>query len=440
MSKRRWGLVGVAYGVVLCCVQGVFAGGSLEWETTIELQSVDPIVVLEESDSILRFDYGWGDVALGSQTGFGGTVPSVVTGENGAVVAGVLHLPMEAADPGSIFTISVYGKEDLVIEWPVGTWGLSADASFGLVPPTFLGLATRANVTAYGTSLTVDATLRPSGAAYATGLTFELSGTTLSGMGIALTGRFGASTAPGAPPPSAPCALDFREAEFFLDGFPWGCVYVGFATVVDTDGFDRAEIAFDLSLWDGVLGLDGELVFETQTKTLTLAPSFQFGAESCVWVNVGVDPDVIWGSAGSGAIQAIVVRGVGITGCEIGATQFSGIASIAGNLYKSRGADDIDLRATGYYIALSPSVDPSRFEVSDYDMVWTFEYGFNDAELAVDVYFDAASMQLFDLALITGEYVHQISSNLALSLGAQVDPTGVLHRLILGFSAAVVLP
>ena len=49
MSKRRWGLVGVAYGVVLCCVQGVFAGGLLEWETTIELQSVDPIAVLEES-------------------------------------------------------------------------------------------------------------------------------------------------------------------------------------------------------------------------------------------------------------------------------------------------------------------------------------------------------------------------------------------------------
>lgn len=426
-------ILGVAFAI------GGSAGGSLTWETELAIQTIDPIVNLDESFSRLQADYAWGDVALGSSGAFGGSIPSLGTGENGAAVAGAIVFPLVQGDRGAAMRFSGYAKDDLVIDWPVGTYGFTADVSFGITPAAFKGLSATGNVTAYGTSTTIDFSLVPVAAAFATGLTLEVSGTLLSGMGVTTTVHFGAPMGPGAPPAN-PCALDFSSAELFLDGFPWCCVYVGLRTVFDCEGFDRAEIDFDLSALDGVLSLDGDLVFQLQTKTLTLTPQFQFGADACVWVNVGVDPEVVWGSSGRGPIEAIVVRGFGVTGCDVGAAEFGMIASIAGGLYKSKGANDIGIRANGYYIALDPSVAPNRYEETDYDMVLTLEHGFNNAELAVDVYFDPDASRLFDLALITAEYVYRLSSSFEFSLGFGLDPVGGLHRFVVGLGTSTTLP
>jgi hypothetical protein len=438
VDGRRGLAVGTAawiFGLVLSV--GAFAGGLLAWETELALQSVDPIVDLDASFATLRANYAWGDAATGASGAFGQS--NVATGENGAAVAGTIGFPVAPNDRCASIRLSGYLKDDYVVEWPVGTYGVSADVSFGIDPAAFRGFSAAANLTAYGLSTTLGFSLAPAGAGFATGLTLEVAGTLLSGMGIAATVRLGAPMGPGAPP-ADPCALDFSSLEVFFDGFPWCCVYVGFRTIFDYGGFDRAEIDFDLSALGGVLSLVGDLVFELQTKTLTLTPGFQFGVDDCIWLNVAVDPAVTWGSSGSGAISAIVIRGLGITGCNIGAAKFSAIASIAGGLYKSKGADDIGLRATGYYIALAPSANPGAYEQTDYDMIWTLETGFANADLAIDTYLGASSSKLFDLALITAEYAHQLSAGFDMSLGFLIDPTGGPFRLVVRFDASTSLP
>lgn len=113
----------------------------------------------------------------------------------------------------------------------------------------------------------------------------------------------------------------------------------------------------------------------------------------------------------------------------------SGAAGTAGPRH-----DDIGLRATGCCIALAPSVNPGGYEQTDHDMIWTLETGFANADLAIDTYFEASSSELFDLALITAEYAHQLSAGFDMSLGFLIDPTGGPFRLVVRFDASTSLP
>ena len=407
--------------------------GFIDWEAELVASLSGPTFGIGDSSTVFSGGYYWGDVEGISQGGM--SYGSVGTfGENGSGIEGTIRLPLPATTKGTV-DVTVYHKTDLVIDWPVGTWGILTSAMFSLETSELSRFSTTANVTAYGTSTTATFSLVPMGGAYATGLTLELSGTTLSGMGLSLTASFGG---PPGLPPAQPCTFDFRGFAVGLEGFPWGCVHTDIDLTFGHGGFELAEIDVDIDLWDGLLTLDGSLEFAVDEKRLSLIQRIHVN-QGCIWFNVAVEPAEV-GPGSPNPIDSLVLRGLGISSCDVGTSDFSLIASIAGGLYKSRGTADIDLHAGGYYIALDPAANPAQYEQTDYSMVWTVEQGFLNATWAVDAYFGTNGGTLFNLALITAEWEQQLATGFEVRLAFQIDPAGLAHTLLFGLTASVLLP
>lgn len=356
--------------------------------------------------------------------------------QTGSLVSGEVYLPFS----GSGGTLSAHAshESDLVINWPVGTWSLLGDASFALQTPSLLGFSSEATLTAYGTSTTAAFSLHPFLGAYATVLSIELAGPTQSGWGLTGTVDLG-------DPWGTSCNLDFTGLSIGLEAFPWGCVHTDVAIEFSAAGYENTSIAIDIELWDGVFALVGSLNFGMQTKSLSLTPYLTVG-EQCIWLSVGIYPQEI-GPGTSSAIDTLVIQGIGITDCEIGPITFSAISGLGGGLYRSSKASDIDLHANGYYVALAPDANPWAWTQTDYCTVITIQRdditfldSFTSSRFTLDLYFDPSASTLFDFALLTAEWEHEMSEAFSYRIAVQVDPTGADPRIEFGFTASAVLP
>lgn len=411
----------------------VLGAGFIEWDAELIAALSGPAFGIDGSSATFRGGYAWGDV--GSVSGSGMSYGATGTfGENGSRMEGAIHLPLPTTTEGTV-ELTVYHKTDLVIDWAVGTWGVLASAALSMETAELSRFSTTANVTAYGTSATAAFSLADNGGAYTTGLTLELAGTTFSGMGVTLVASFGA---PPGPPPTESCGFDFRGFSVGFEGFPWCCIHTDIDLTFGRGGFELVDIDVDIDIGDGLLTLDGSLVFEIDEKRLSLIPRIHL-RQDCIWFNVGIEPQAI-GTGAPNVIDSLVVRGFGMSACEVGTSDFSMIASLVGGLHKLKRSCDLTLHANGYYIALDPSVSPAQYVQTDYAMVWTLEHGLLNSDWTIDVYFSVNGATLFDLALLTAEWTQQFAAGLDTRLAFQLDPAGVESKLLFGFAASAPLP
>ena len=401
------------------------AKGFIDWDTWVVAQTVDPILDLASSGATIAAGYYIGDVADQMGRVFGGAM-----GATGYGAQGFLSLPFDTLD-GSL-SFSLYAMDEMIIDWPVGTWGATLDAAFAIQTPSLTRMSASVEALAYGLAATGVLSLSQVPGGYTTATTLGLSGTTITGLGVAATASFGSSHGePG-------CSGDFQAASFTLSGFPFDCIHVDVATAFSCLGYEKTTIDFDVDWLDGILAVDGVLEFSPEQKTLTLLPSLNV-EQGCIWVNVGFTPDE-WGTSGDYTIDDLVIRGLGFSNVEIGTSKVSLIAAVGGTLYKSKRAGDLDLHASGYYVALAPGVSPSQYPLTDYTMVGTIAQGFLNSELIVDVYWGTPATTLFDLALITATWTYQAAPSLDVNLGFEIDPTGAAQTIVFGFSTSSLIP
>ncbi len=432
-----------AVAVVLLGCLG-FGKAFFELDSSFALQTDDPLLDLNKSSTSFLASYFAGDVAtLSNQQLATVFFTDGTLTEKGFGIQGIANLSTTLADRRGSLDVSVYYKGDVVVEWPVGTWSVIPHVSFSTLTSSLSRLWTSCNISAYGVSFTGQFDLTAVGSDYATGLSLELSGTTLAGMGVAFKTTFGIPTefdreTTGAAPVQTPsCKFDFSKASVSFSGLPFTCLYVDVETTLTCAGYKSTAIDFDLELWDGAVTLDGMLEFSVQRKSLTFIPSFSL-SQNCIWVNIGIVPEVL-GTSGGGAVEALIVRGVGMTNEEVDSAALSAIAALNGRLLKKREADDIWLRATGYYVALAPGTDPTRYEQTDYDAIVSIEKGFANSEFALDIYFGPGG-SCFDLALVTAEWTHQLASGVELQIGLRLDPVSGDHQLVFACTVQAFLP
>jgi|GEM_PF-1594395 len=411
---------------------GALAAGSVGCIVELAPALSGPVFGFDGSSIVAYGDYAWGEIG---ETGRPGGAAGSRFGENGSSICGTVCLPIPAMGEGTI-DIGVYHKTDLVIDWPVGTWALLADASFSSRTSRMESFAATANVTAYGVSTTATFSLINQGAGPLSGLTFALAGTALSGMGVSLEASFGDPLGSSG---SSSCEFDFRSLVLGLEGVPWGCFHTDADLMFGTHGFEWTEIDIDLELVDSLLTFDGTLWFEADQKRLDFIPRLNLNQRQCIWFNIEIEPQTI-GVGKANLIDSLVVRGFGVTTCDVGLAEFSVVSTLEGGLYRLTRSTDLDLHATDYYIALDPAIHTGQYVQTGHRMVWTAAWGFANSEWIIDVYFDTGCAALFDLALLTAEWTQQMDSGFDIRLAMQIDSAGLSHRLEFGIAIESLLP
>ena len=199
---------------------------------------------------------------------------------------------------------------------------------------------------------------------------------------------------------------DFPFTDITIEvGFPFCCADIAAAIVFDCAGFDNicftvGGIAIPNLPW---VTIGAELCFTLQTKTLTLSPTFDFGAIACFDLYFDV------ATAGNLTIGDISIVGIGLT-CDIGAVTFSGLSELPGG----------DLVDAPYWEVYTISTNddaccgPFSFDLS----VWFLEGG----------------VMLFDVGLIEAAMELQVAAQFTFNMGLSINvETGAFTEWVVGF-------
>ncbi|MGB2983193.1 MAG: hypothetical protein WBC63_04945 [Candidatus Bipolaricaulia bacterium] len=189
--------------------------------------------------------------------------------------------------------------------------------------------------------------------------------------------------------------------------FGFCCAEVTATIEFDCDGFEYASFAVnDIAIpnlpW---LSIDAEVRFQTESKTLTLSPDFDFDSDYCIDVYVAVEND------GNLDFDDIYIDGIGLT-CEFGTITFTGVSFWGEHATKPADLGD-------YW-------EMYKIE-SDEDMCcgpFSFE---------IAVFFDETSSNLADIALFTAEMEIEIGEPFTFSTGLEIDVTTGVTEWSIGF-------
>ncbi len=195
--------------------------------------------------------------------------------------------------------------------------------------------------------------------------------------------------------PVGVCDLTWRAVTVTI-GFPFACADVTGAMAFDCAGFDKAtfkveDIAIPGLAW---VTLDALLTFEVQTKSLVLAPTFDFGMAPCFSVYLGM------GSSQDLVLSDITIDGIGLS-CTLGGVTFTGQS------YLGSGAKPGLLVGTPYWEA--------------YQIATMGDGCCGPFDFDVTVYFAQGGLQLFDVAKVVANMTIQIATQFAFSTGATID-------------------
>ncbi|HAF70998.1 MAG: hypothetical protein XD60_0437 [Acetothermia bacterium 64_32] len=200
-------------------------------------------------DSILTLDTTLGTPALSSTLWASYFTGEVAELPNSQLAAIAYLTDRQVTDPGlglqliaplgeGMIHFQSYAKQDIVVEWPVGSWQLLSDFALSW-DRTSSYLWNELTVYIYGISLTATSALSWMAGAFSSGLELTLQGTTLAGLGVALSGVFGLS------PELSEHTLvveegqlgEFRYGELELSGVKLGCLNLDATTRISRQGF-----------------------------------------------------------------------------------------------------------------------------------------------------------------------------------------------------------
>ncbi len=220
------------------------------------------------------------------------------------------------------------------------------------------------------------------------------------------------------------CDLPWSGAVVTVD-FPFCCAEVTASIEFDCYGFQEAcfgvsGIAIPNLPW---VTLDAEVCFQTESKVLTLTPNFDFGADVCFDLYIGVDSE---GGIAPGApltLGAIEVYGIGLE-CEIGGVAFTALSYWGDPLFWNGAAYDypgiLMYHGQEYWEA---------YQIATTDDGCCGPFGFD-----ISVYFDDASTNLFDVALFQANMSLDVAPQFTFSMGLDMDVEDGLTEWTLGFT------
>jgi hypothetical protein len=191
------------------------------------------------------------------------------------------------------------------------------------------------------------------------------------------------------------CDFPFDKVTFNV-GFPFCCASISSSLTIACDGFDQMSfsasgIAIPQLPW---LTLAAQLVYKLDSKELTLSPTFNFAAVTCISVYVRVDTpeELTFGS--------VFIDGLKLT-CDLGPVTFTGITFF------------VD---TG---------KPSPLTGTDYWEVYTIKTN-QDAccgpfSFEASIFFLENGLRLFDISLIEAGFELAISSQFTFGMELAFD-------------------
>jgi hypothetical protein len=190
-------------------------------------------------------------------------------------------------------------------------------------------------------------------------------------------------------------------------GFPFCCADVAGTLAFDCDGFSSAcfevdGIAIPNLPW---VAIGAELCFELQTKTLQLAPSFDFGDIACFDLYIYQNYD------GNLHLGDIYIGGIGLE-CEIGGVAFTGISIWDANIDK-------------------PSVMGDYWEY--YNIATTDEGCCGPFAFDVSIFFDDDHNSLFDVDKFAANMSLQVATQFTFSMGIELEVDAGFTLWTLGF-------
>jgi len=292
----------------------------------------------------------------------------------------------------------------------LGAFTLTSDLVFDPTTPAFTSWETTAAVSIAGVSFGADFTLKPNIT------TLELTGSGVAGdVSVDVTLDLGSGEG---------CDFDFSGITIDV-GFPFCCADISSEIVFTCAGF--SYITFEA---DGIavpnlpwLSFDALLKFTTQTKSLVLTPSLDFGTFACIDLNIGINytPNT---NTSAGMINYFTISGISLT-CDIGAVTFTGASTfvpIAGAYY-------------GPYPWLSSTANNPLNSYWEYYKIETNDdacCGPFTFDLAV--YFQNGGGKLFDVGLIDANMTLQVATQFTFNMGLTVDvDSGAFTQWTVGF-------
>ena len=346
----------------------------------------------------------------------------------GQVLSGSWTLGLEIDPTNSDFAAALDFSSTLTVEYAVGGWTFGsvsvfddagwADQDFSAVGSlgawTFTSAVDFDPSGAFG-SLDIGTSISIGGMTFGfdftladQDVTLELTGAGATSLvDIDLTVTFGGDD-------NDICDLNWGGIDVTVS-FPFCCADITGSLSFDCYGFQG--ICFNVS---GIvvgnipwMTLGAELCFQTESKTLTLTPAFDFGADVCFDVYFDV---ATTGGVGPGTILNIgdiSINGIGLT-CEIGGIAFTGIS------YWGGGTKPGILAGTAYWEA---------YQIATTDEACCGPFSFDIA-----VFFDENSTELFDIALFEANMTLQVATQFLFGMGIEYDVVGGAQLWTLDFT------
>lgn len=317
----------------------------------------------------------------------------------------------------SLLHLQGYNKQQIIMEYPVGTLLWRFDAVFSSQGLRYFWNQTAINYG--GAAMSSELLLLSTNVGLLTGLSLSFQGNTFGGAAVGIKLLLGAET-------------DLTSPNFGLGAGSWewsridltieGASFLEWVHFDSVTRFTRTN-GFEYSRWDfyyepdtGPLSLlfTVRLLPNDETKALTALLDLD-GPALYLYTN----------------FQSL--RGLSLQYIELMDDWFvSSTVALEGKLYKRKGANDIDLRARDYLIDIALKDPVAHYEQTEYDAVVSLE-GTAEGGLTIagDLYFRKGTAMP---ARVTSRVDLDIglSKNLAFFSGIALDPIGGLKQFILG--------
>ena len=403
-----------------------------EWETSIALSPVGGGISLAGSTSTLKGMYFTGEVADLSIAQLS-KLAITDRGLSGTGMGVQAYFALPIFSPGG-FSVSTYLEQEIVIDWPIGTYTVLSNAVFSVTDPALKRGWLELGVSAYGLKGTGSFLLLPAGSGYALGAAFALQGTTLAGLSVEAVSYFGAWSVGEeftdvSPVPGEGTCLCYNGTDISLSGLMFGCASYDTAIRLTQSGFSyvRFDVAVDTPAdWWIPVRFDLALEFYPQTKSLILTVPTLYYFNSCdgsFTVYLGLE---ITGGTGDGpSFSGLRWAGLRVNDLPLGGATLDGIISFGDPLYADVKDDEINLHADDYNFVAEGTETGSPIP---YEMVISLIRGTGNFSAVFDAYFKEGG-SLFGLALLTGEASYILSSDLEFGLGMALDPSYGLKEL-----------
>lgn len=402
-----WVLLGLGLAVGLVAVTGSGEGkafGSLTTRVTMT-----PLTVAAESG--FQASYFAGLVAelpsstLSSIPGLAGNT-LVSTGSGLQVV-----LPSPAGT--SFVQFFAYHKEDIVLDWPVGVWGLVSELAFSWDTRRHY-VWSHAWVHYAGVELWLRMTVARSDAAAGSGMELGFSGTTLRGLALSIVSQYGLATDRTALLRAVSLGqvsgemLEYRATTLTAGVFPLCCLSLAAAVELTKAGFGSARIstAYTFTLAKAWITASASLVFRSAEKTLKVTPRLTLpGTGTEIYFSYSLIPARL--SSSSPSLTGIQLDEVGLSRVQIGEITVSGRYSLSGSVYRG------------------PLTVPYPF-----DLLLSFGRSTWETDLWFDMYFASDGAYLFGLGLITFQAGMTLFGDFRIGIGFDVTTDTGWRRLV----------